>query len=123
MAKNKIAEVPAETTFNLTLGDKIYTLRFGTKTFMRIHEENPTLSTAFHAADELPPLEAIPKIIHAAIKPEDRQWESFDEFLDIYDNSFDPSISKVLTGYASAIRDVSKKLTPAMEALVKMQEK
>lgn len=112
---------PTETKFNLKLGEKIYTLNFGTATFKRIQEACPKLTTAFHVLDELSPFEAVPLLIESAIKPEDRDWTTRDEFLDLYDECNDPSINKVLTAYISAAGFNTKKLKPVLESVAEMQ--
>lgn len=123
MAKKSSKEfILAPTKFNLTIGENLYTLNFGTETFIRIKEENPSLSSAFSVTDELTELEVIPRLIHAAIKPEDRQWASFSEFLEQYDECTDPAIGGVLVAYISAVGGMSKKLAPAMEAVAAFQK-
>lgn len=121
--KNKTSEiVPTETKFNLKLGEKIYTLSFGTTTFLRIKESNPTLSTPFHVLDEMAVFEALPLLINAAIKPEEREWNNQEDLFDLYDECTDPNISKVIPAYISAAGAVSKKLAPALEAIAAMQK-
>lgn len=121
--KTKAPElVLKETKFNLRLGDKIYTLNFGTATFKRIRLMKPELTTAFHAMDELPAYEAIPLLIEAAIRPEDRNWTSEDDFLELYDSCDDQAIDKVVPAYVSAVYDMTKKLTPVLAGMAAMQK-
>ena len=123
MAKKQEKElILAETKFNLTIGEKLQTLNFATATFIRIKEENPSLSSALSVADEMNQIEVIPRLIHAAIKPENRNWKSFEEFLDFYDECEDPAVGKVLVAYISAVGGLAKKLTPAMEAVAAFQK-
>jgi hypothetical protein len=112
--------VQSETKFNLKLGTNTYTLNFGTRTFMRIKEARPSLSTAFHVTDELEAYEAIPFLIDCAIKPEDKEWSNFDELLDLYDECDDSAVAKVIPAYLSAAGYQLKKLTPAIEAIKAM---
>jgi hypothetical protein len=112
---------PTETKFNLKLGDKIYTLNFGTATFERIMEAKPKLPSAFHVLDELPTYEALPLLVETAIKPEDRDWTNREDFLDLYDACTDPAMSKVISGYMSAAMAISKKVQPALETVAAMQ--
>ncbi|KQS33972.1 hypothetical protein [Dyadobacter sp. Leaf189] len=119
-AKKSPEIIESETTFNLTLGGKVYTLRFGTATFIRIKAARPSLSTAFHVSEEIPPYEAIPFLIDCAIKPEDKDWSCFEQFVDLYDECEDPAISKVIPGYLAAAGTVAKKLEPALRAVEKL---
>lgn len=107
----------AETKFNLKLGDKIYTLNFGTKTFMRISEAKPEIKDPTQLLVEMNPIFAIPLLVECAIKPEDREWTSYDDFLDLYDDCADKALEKVLPAYISAISGIEKKLTPVVEAM------
>ncbi len=122
MKAKKSLDLPAaETKFNIQLGDKIYTLNFGTSTFIRIKEAKPSLTTAFHVMDEMVTLEAIPFLIHCAIKPENRDWTSYEDFLELYDECDDSeSISKVVPAYIGSLGRVVKKISPALEAIGKM---
>ena len=121
MAAKKQEIVPTETKFNLKLGDKIYTLNFGTATFRRIKFENPSITSAFEVLTEMNPVELLPCLIHAAIKPEERGWTNEDDFLDLYDECTDAAMSKVIPGYISAMGVAEKKLTPALAAVQKME--
>ena len=123
-AKSKTPEISlTETKFNLKLGDNIYTLNFGVAAFLRLPEENPKITNPLSVLDDLTGIEAIPALIQAAIKPEDRKWTTKDELYDLFDSCDDPALNKVLTGYISAIGVVSKKLNPAIEAVNAMQSK
>lgn len=119
----KSAELPqSETKFNIKLGESVYTLNFGTTTFIRIKETKPELTTAFHVMDEMVTLEAIPFLIDCAIKPEEKSWSNHSDFLELYDDcDDDEAISKVIPAYFSAAGRITKKLTPALAAIEKMQ--
>jgi hypothetical protein len=117
-SKNKSQDIRlSETKFNLKLGEKIFTLNFGTTTFERIKEMRPSLPSAFHVIAEMLVYEALPLLIEAAIKPEDRDWTDRESFMDLYDACEDPAINKVLPAYLSAASAISKKVKPALEAV------
>ncbi|ACT96706.1 hypothetical protein [Dyadobacter fermentans] len=119
----KLPVIKAPTTFNIELAGKIFNVFFGTKAFIRIMEERPSLSTCFDVMNEMMSIEAIPFLIHCAIRPQDRSWKSFDEFLDLYDECEDTaSIAMVIPGYLSACGSVVKKITPALVAVEKLNE-
>lgn len=116
--------IRAESKFNIQLGGKTHTLNFGTSTFIRIKEVRPQLPTAFDVLEHLVAYEAIPFLIECAIKPEEKTWKNFTEFLEIYDECDDhDAIAKVLTGYLSACGSTTKKLTPALVAINNLNEK
>lgn len=116
--------IRAETKFNIRFGEKFYTLKFGTNAFIRIKEARPILPTAFDIMDEMLPYEAIPFLINSAIRPEDRDWTSYSEFLEIYDECEDEeAIAKVLPGYLSACGTIAKKLQPAIAAVAALHER
>jgi hypothetical protein len=119
MSKNQkpAAPVSTETKFNVNLGGDIYTLNFGTTTFLRIKEFRPSLSNAFNVPVEVDAAEIVAFLIYCAIKPEDRKWTSYEEFLEVYDNSEDLDSSKVLTGYQAGVKGYLKKVEPALLAL------
>jgi len=119
----KLDVIKAPTMFNIGLAGQSYNVFFGTKAFIRIMEERPTLTTCFDVMNEMVAIEAIPFLIHCAIRPQDRTWKSFDEFLDLYDECEDTeAIAMVLPGYLSACGSVVKKITPALVAIEKLNE-
>jgi hypothetical protein len=116
--------VRSETKFNIKLGEYVYTLNFNTNTFLRIKDAKPELTTAFHAVEEIPPYELIPFLIHCAIKPEERKWTSFAELADLYDDIDDQeAIAKILPAFMAATGAVTKKIQPALEAVVALHER
>jgi hypothetical protein len=81
----------------------------------------PSLPSAFHVIDEMATYEALPLLIEAAIKPEDRDWTDRETFMDLYDACGDSAINKVFPAYISAASAISKKVKPALEAVAAMQ--
>lgn len=122
-SQKPVDAISAETQFPITIGGKVYTINFSTKAFIRIQEARPSLPTPFQAAEEMALYELIPFLIDCAINPEDKDWTSFDQFLDIYEDCEDPALEKVVPGYYSAASKVAKKLGPAVIALQKFGEK
>lgn len=119
----KLPVIHAAEKFNIFLGGKNVTLNFGTMTFIRIKEARPQLTTSFDVMEEMAAYEAIPFLIDCAIRPEDKTWKSFAEFLEIYDQcDDDEAIAKVLPGYLSACGAVVKKISPALVAINALNE-
>ncbi|MBO9614207.1 MAG: hypothetical protein J7619_15990 [Dyadobacter sp.] len=120
----KLDVIKAPTKFNIQLGDKLFTVSFGTSTFLRIKEERPDLPSSFDLLESIIPIEAIPFLIHCGVKPEDRTWKNYAELLELYDECEDmEAISKVLPGYLAGSGSVLKKLTPALAAVEALNQK
>ncbi|SDE82606.1 hypothetical protein SAMN04487996_107106 [Dyadobacter soli] len=120
----KLDVIKAPTKFNIELGGKLFTVFFGTLTFLRIKEERPELPSSFDLLESIDPIEAIPFLIHCGVRPEDRAWNSYEELLELYDECEDTeAVAKVLPGYLAGSGSVLKKLTPALAAVEALSEK
>ncbi|QRQ99717.1 hypothetical protein [Dyadobacter sandarakinus] len=112
----------ASTKFNINLGEAgIKTVSFGIAAFTRIKEDNAKVTSAFSVLEEMDELQIIPYLICCGIRPEERSWSNYEDFLDLYDACEDQeAINKVIPGYISAMGVLGKKLTPALDVVQKM---
>lgn len=111
-----------DTKIKIKLGENDYLLKFGVLTRRRIEEKQPGFNLL---SGEIPEFEIMPLLISSAIKEEDKNWHTEEEFLDMVDELPLDVQQKIISAYQNSVGFTSQTFLPVVEkvqALIKEAE-